>query len=145
MLGARNKLGLTPEQIDRCVEIWQVLCGDVQRLLDVSEAHRFGSRTRFDERRGTMILGADVLPGSGQTPNARMSRLACLAHELAHAERFEMGYNRPFDYPDVLLDEAETSIHASFTPVLNPRDREDLVDDARERLVDWLSVKNQVP
>jgi hypothetical protein len=119
MLGARNKLGLTHEQIDRCVKIWQVLGGDVHRLLDVGEAHRYGSRTRFDERRGAMILGADVLPGSGQTPNARMSRLACLAHELAHAERFEMGYNRPFDYPDALLDEAETSIHASFTPVLS--------------------------
>jgi hypothetical protein len=120
-----------------------VLCGDAPRVLDVSEAHRHSSRTRFDEVQGRVILGANVLPGVGMTPNARMSLLACLAHELAHAERYEMGYRRPLELPDMLLDEAETSLHASFTPILGNRDREDLVEDARERLSDWLKARSE--
>jgi hypothetical protein len=42
-------------------------------------------------------------------------------HEFAHAERFQMGYRRPTDLPDVLLDEAETSLRASFTSLLSQR------------------------
>ena len=137
-------MGLTPGQIDRCHTIWQVLCGGVPRALDVSEAHRHGSRTRFVEERAVVILGADVVPGTGPTPNARMSMLACLAHELAHADRYDLGYRRPSDLPDMLLDEAETSLHASFVSVLSRRDREDLVEDARERLSDWLTSHEQV-
>ncbi|MFL5386270.1 MAG: hypothetical protein ACJ8GN_27450 [Longimicrobiaceae bacterium] len=96
------------------------------------------------KERAAVILGADVVPGTGQTPNARMSMLACLAHELAHAERYDLGYRRPVELPDMLPDEAETSLHASFIPVLSPRDREDLVEDARERLSDWLASHEQV-
>ena len=43
--------------------------------------------------------------------------------------------------PDVLLDEAETSLRASFTSLLSPKDREDLpVEDARDRLIQWLAL-----
>lgn len=73
-----------------------------------------------------------------------MSPLACLAHEFAHFERFQLGYQRPVTAPDNLLDEAETSLRASFLPVLARRDREDLVEDARDRLIDWLAAQQQV-
>jgi hypothetical protein len=43
--------------------------------------------------------------------------------------------------PDVLLDEAETSLRASFTSLLSPKDREDLVEDARDRLIQWLALR----
>jgi len=72
-----------------------------------------------------------------------MSMLACLAHELAHVERFEAGYNRPFDAPDRFIDEAEASLRASFTAGLSQRDREDLIEDARDRLIDWLAAQNR--
>ena len=72
-----------------------------------------------------------------------VSTLACLAHELAHAERFGLGYRRPTDLPDVLLDEAETSLRASFTSVLRMKNREDLVEDARDRLIQWLALRQE--
>jgi hypothetical protein len=43
----------------------------------------------------------------------------------------------------VLLDEAETSPRASFTSILSPKDREDLVEDARDRLIQWLALRQQ--
>lgn len=143
MLGGRNLHGLTSQQIDRCIEIWEVLCGERARPFDVSEAMRHGSHTRFVQGRRVVVLGADAYPGSGAGANSRMSVLACLAHELAHAERFELGYDRPFEQPDSFLDEAETSLRASFTAVLARRDREDLIEDARDRLIDWLAAQNQ--
>ena len=106
---------------------------------NTSGAVQYTSRTRFNEVQNTVFLGADALPGDGVDANARLSTLACLAHELAHAERFQMGYRRPTDLPDVLLDEAATSLRASFTSILSPKDREDLVEDARDRLIQWLA------
>lgn len=141
MLGARNRLGLTETQIQRCLSAWEILCGNESRPIDASQAHRHGSRTRFDERRGLVILGADAFSGIGPTANARMSMLACLAHELTHLERMEMGFDRPLETPDGYLDEAETSIAASFQPVLSRVDRGDLVEDARDRLIDWLAAQ----
>jgi hypothetical protein len=41
----------------------------------------------------------------------------------------------------MLLDEAEASIHAAFHPVLRRNDREDLVEDARDRLITWLAYR----
>ena len=90
-----------------------------------------------------MFLGTDVVPGAGVDANARLSTLACLAHALAHAERFHLGYRRPTDLPAVLRDEAETSLRASLTSVLSPKDREDLVEDARDRLIQWLALRQQ--
>jgi len=52
-----------------------------------------------------------------------------------------LGYRRPTDLPDVLRDEAETSLRASFTSILSPKDREDLVEDARDRLIQWLALR----
>ena len=69
-----------------------------------------------------------------------MSVLACLARELGHLRRHQMGFNRPIEPPDGLLDEAEASIHASFESVVGQRDRRDLVEDARDRLTDWLAA-----
>ncbi|HEY0020921.1 MAG TPA: hypothetical protein VGC13_31760 [Longimicrobium sp.] len=143
MLGARNRVGLTDGQIRMCVEAWRFLCGRTPRLLDLSEAAQHGSRTRYDERRRVVILGADVLSGAGQSANARMSARACLAHELAHLLRAEIGFQRPLALPDAHLDEAETSVHASFLKHLSRQDREDLVEDARDRLIDWLAFPKE--
>jgi hypothetical protein len=143
MLGERNYIGLTKDQIQRCVETWDFLCGPVELELDASEAARHGSRTRYDETRRAVILGADAYPGRGQSANARLSMRACLAHELAHMLRAERGFERPLTLPDVHLDEAETSIYASFLDNMWPRDREDLVEDARDRLIDWLAYHKE--
>lgn len=138
MLGARNYNGLTEDQIERCVRVWKAL-GDETRHLDTSEAGQHGSRTRYDSDRHVVMLGANAYSGAGSSANARMSLQACLAHELAHMLRAELGFRRPFVPPDVHLDEAETSIHASFIEKLSMRDRGDLVEDARDRLFDWLA------
>ena len=144
MLAAgRNQTGLTDRQITYCMEVWAVLEAAPQTQLDVSGASDNLSRTRFNEEQNKVFLGADALPGEGLDANSRMSPLACLAHELAHAERFQLGYQRPTDLPDVLIDEAETSLRASFTPPLGKKDREDLVEDARDRLVQWIALQNQ--
>ena len=120
-----------------------MLCDERPIAFDTSEAMQHASRTRFDESKNTVFLGADALPGDGVDANARLSTLACLAHELAHAERFQLGYRRPTNLPDVLLDEAETSLRAAFTSILSPKDREDLVEDARDRLIQWLALRQQ--
>jgi hypothetical protein len=143
VLGARNRVGLTEAQIARCIQAWRILCEDRERPLDLSEAAAYGSRTRFVQDRNVVVLGADAFPGSGFAANARLSMMACLAHEIAHAERFELGYNRPFEFPDNLIDEAETSLRASFTPRLAPREREDLVEDARDRIIQWLATRTR--
>jgi hypothetical protein len=125
------------------LETWDVLCGENKRALNITEASSHSSRTRFDELEGMVYLGADVKPGSGIEANSRMSVLACLAHELAHVERFEREYQRPIDFPENLIDEAEASLHASFVSVLNPKDREDLIEDARDRLNQWFVEKHE--
>jgi hypothetical protein len=132
---------LTDEEIERCLLTWKNLCGDKERELVIDDAHQHSSRTRFNETSGKVHLGADVKPGRGIEANARMSVLACLAHELAHVERFEMGFQRPIEFPDSLIDESETSLHASFMPVLSSAEREDLVEDAVDRLYQWLVEK----
>jgi hypothetical protein len=125
------------------LETWDVLCGESKRVLNIIEASSHSSRTRFNEPEGVVYLGADVKPGRGIEANSRMSVLACLAHELAHVERFERGFQRPIDFPENLIDEAETSLHASFVSVLNPKDREDLIEDARDRLNQWFVEEHE--
>jgi hypothetical protein len=141
ILAGRNQVGLTDEEIERCLLAWKILCGAKERELVIDEAHRHSSRTRFNETSGKVHLGADVKPGRGMEANSRMSVLACLAHELAHAERFEIGFQRPIEFPDSLIDEAETSLHASFMPVLSSTEREDLVADASDRLMQWFAER----
>jgi hypothetical protein len=77
----RNQTALTERQIAYCVEAWTVLCADRPIACDTSEAVQYASRTRFDEAQYTVFLGADALPGDGVDANARLSTLACLAHE----------------------------------------------------------------
>jgi hypothetical protein len=141
LTAGRNQIGLTERQIEYCLEVWAVLCTDSSFALDTSEARQHSSRTHFNEEQNKVFLGSDALPGEGVNATSRMSILACLAHELAHAERFRLGYRRSIDLPDVLLDEAETSLRASFTSVLRMKDREDLVEDARDRLIQWLAFR----
>lgn len=132
---------MTETEIERCVEAWKVLCGDIERELVTTEASTHSSRTRFNETDRKVFLGADVKPGAGIEANARLSFLACLAHELAHFERFELGFQRPTRLPDKLIDEAEASLHASFMGELTKKDREDLIEDARDRLIQWFIEK----
>jgi hypothetical protein len=143
LTAGRNQIGLTERQMEYCSEAWAVLCADNPLELDTSEARQHSSRTRFNEEQNKVFLGSDAFPGEGVNATSRMSMLACLAHELAHAERFQLGYRRSTDLPDVLLDEAETSLRASFTSVLRMKDREDLVEDARDRLIQWLALRQQ--
>lgn len=101
MLSSRNEHGLSPSQIRNCVEAWIALGGHSACELDTSIADQSGSRTAYHEDRNVVVLGADVYPARwttmGHSARSRMSVLACLAHELAHAQRFNKGYSRPFD------------------------------------------------
>jgi hypothetical protein len=141
MHGERNKQPLTAEQIQYCQDAWTFLCGETPRELDISRASMAASETKFNETHRKVFLGADAYPGIGIDARSSMSPLACLAHELAHSERFEKEYNRPTETPDALLDEAEASLHASFISGLGSKDREDLVADACDRTSEWLSYK----
>ena len=143
ILFGRNQTGLNEREIRHCLEAWDVLCGENKRDLVISEASRHSSRTRFSEIDRLVYLGADVKPGNGIEANSRMSVLACLAHELAHVERFEREFQRPLEFPENLIDEAETSLHASFISVLSPKDREDLIEDERDRLNQWFVERQE--
>lgn len=136
MLSSRNQQGLAEREIARCEQIWLLLDGNDCCELITSEAGRSGSRTRFVQAANAVFLGADVLPGSGIHARSRMSEVACLAHELAHAHRFRMGIDRTTDQPDVFLDEAEASFHASFMQRIGFLDRRDLVEDARFQIAE---------
>lgn len=144
LLAGRSQVALSGRQIDYCRQAWEVLCGEKKRRLVTNEARKHSSRTRFNELDGLVHLGADVRPGNGIEANSRMSVLACLAHELAHAERFELGFQRDIGLPHNLIDEAEASLHASFHPALSGKDREDLVEDARDRLNHWFVERLEV-
>lgn len=151
----RNQQGLTPEQIEQAQLYWCYISENADEdftdptlktdvfdnfsiKLDVSEAHISGSKTRFIENRNIVMLGADAFPNDfAIDANSKMSLLACLCHEFAHAQRYCMGFRRPFRGRDINLDEAETSIHASYMPVLSPMDREHLIEDAMQRLDIW--------
>ena len=135
----RNTVGLTARQIEQCQLVWEVLSGNDVCPLDVSEAHLHNSRSRYVEGTKCVKLGADALPGPGVGARTPMSLLACLAHELAHAKRHQLGFARPAVLPHALLDEAETSIHASFELVLGARERCLLVEDAHDQVGQWLA------
>lgn len=115
--------------------------------LDTSQAHLAGSRTQYVESTRSLVLGADAFPSGSLTASANdnLSLLACLSHELAHAERHQLGFQRPFEFPERHLDEAETSLHASFRPELMQRDRRDLVADAALRIQQFQSHIEVLP
>lgn len=114
MLGARNTIALTQYEVKRCRMMWAVLSGKDPVELDCSSADQHGSQTRFIEDPLKVILGADAYPGNGSGANSRLSTLACLVHELARVRRFKLGIQRA---PGNLIDEAETSLDASFASV----------------------------
>jgi hypothetical protein len=138
----RNAAGLSEHEIANCQTTWAVIGGLRLGELIAEGATRSGSRTVYSETRRRVILGADVKPATGVSPAAaardRMSIAAVLAHELAHGDRHLKGFSRPFGRPDIdpdsLVDEAETSLEASFNPFLKPTDRRILVEDARDQL-----------
>lgn len=144
MLSRRNEEGLDPAQIETCVRAWAALDGESVCLLDTSAAAQSGSRTAFYEDRNIVTLGADVYPSRGtalgESSRSRLSVLACLAHELAHARRFARGYRRPFDRLSYLVEEAQTSLDASFELLLYAQDRRDLVEDAHDQTAAWLNL-----
>ncbi len=141
----RNTEALTPEQITHCQRAWALITdGGLTVRLNVTRASAGHTLTGYNQADRTVYLGANALPHeTAVTANARLSLLACLAHEYAHAERHSLRYERPKVLPDMLLDEAEASIHASFHRVLRRKDREDLVEDARDRLIKWLELAQQ--
>jgi hypothetical protein len=141
IIAGRNQVGLSQREIEYCLEASEFLCEGKTKKFIITRASEHSSQTHFNEIDGKVYLGADVKPGTGIEANARMSRLACLAHELAHAERFELGFRRPTALPDVLVDEAETSLHASFMSSLTANDQTDLIEDARDRLNQWFVEK----
>jgi len=134
---SRNQTGLSEQKVQECQAIWQYLEGSQVCPLIVAEALEHGSRTRFSQNARAVYLGADVVPGKGMEARVRMSETSCLAHELAHAERYRMGIDRTTNQPDVLLDEAETSLYASFIIPLSEKERKDLVEDARTQIAAW--------
>ena len=141
----RSRRALSEHQIAYCATVWENLGG--VRLcghLDVSEAKYDGSETRYNERTRKVYLGADVYPNSTWIPadpiRYGMSNVAVLAHELAHAVRHQNGFNRSVDLPDKLIDEAETSLEASFNPVLEVNDRKALILDAKDQIVARLAA-----
>ena len=123
----RNQQPLTSTQIAKCINIWNILGGDKScGILVITYAETPGSKTKYNESRKLVLLGADVYPNLGAGPAAptrdRLSVMAVLAHELAHAERHAKGYNRPYKGDDLLIDEAEASLEASFNPALENYD-----------------------
>jgi hypothetical protein len=136
--GNRNNNGLNERQIQRCQAFWSVLGGTAVCELDISEATFAGSKTRFVAERNLVLLGSDAYPGSAPDPRSRMSMSACLAHELAHADRYRRDIRRPYEMPDYLVEEAEASIHGSFYVGLESVQRRILIEDARDQLDRWL-------
>lgn len=145
MIEGRNEQGLTERQIEHCRAAWAVLSATRPGVtLDTGRARESCSLTGYSEASRTVYLGANVFPNLGSVfATARMSMMACLAHELAHAERHALGFARPAFLPDVLLDEAEASLHASFHEAVRPRDRKDLVESAHERILRWLDLTRE--
>ena len=88
----------------------------------------------FNENFNLLIIGRDIYPNpNGKSANARMSYRAGIAHEVVgHREtcmrktNFERGSTK---------DEAQASYRASLlTPGLTQEERNDLLQDAKDRL-----------
>ena len=149
----RNYYGLSLDQIAKCQMCWEFLVAGTLNIqddgtpvslfdpsiihFDIAFAHQDGSKTRFNENRNAIILGADALPGKHNDAHSRLSYMACLAHELSHAARYYLGIKRPYNGNDANIDESETSLYASFTTALDMRYRIDLIGDAKLRIIEW--------
>jgi hypothetical protein len=137
--GFRNNTGLTCFQIRQCQATWRYICNDAIPL-HVEFAGRDNSKTYFDGNAKCVFLGADAYQGIiRKSAQSRMSHEAVLAHEWAHYQRCGTVFERDTSPPAVFLDEAEASIHASFSTIpLSAKDRYDLVEHAFDLLGRWL-------
>ena len=140
MIDGRKKTGLTKAQIKRCQYIWGDIGGNAYCKLVTKNATKHSSKTEYHPDSNVVVLGANAFPGQGIDANSRMSERACLAHELAHVQRAKMNIDRTCKLPDCLIEKAEASADAKFISNLSKRDRDDLIEDARERLGAWLSL-----
>jgi hypothetical protein len=108
---------------------------------DVSFQYDGNGRTRFvvelvdGEDVGRIYFGNDVYPGPGVVdPNAALSMIAAIAHELGHFHRWRDHTELPLNQ-FTELDEALTSLDAVLRyPKLSDHDARALVRDALQRL-----------
>lgn len=126
LFGMRNRSPLRQGHIKECKDKWAVLGGRRRNVRIIFDHSSKKSHTRYDYARKVVFIGTDVLPLPSSMcllPHSQLSILACLAHELAHAERHRMGISRPFDGIGALIEEAEACLHAAFYPALSDDDR----------------------
>jgi hypothetical protein len=142
LCGPRNFQGLDDAQIERCKVAWAFLSSETMSpvQLDISKAKEFNSSTFYDPILKVVFLGSNVYPGEGSFANCRLSYFSCLAHEYTHAQRDSQGLAKPYEWPDLLIDEAETSLGASYTIGLGSSDVVDLREDAKDRITTWLAI-----
>lgn len=88
MLPPRNTEALRPKQVAYCRAAWQLVTEGRRAVpLDVTRAGVAFSMTGYSEEQQTVYLGANAYPRGGAVDaNGRLSVLACLIHEYAHAE-----------------------------------------------------------
>ncbi|MBI4806995.1 MAG: hypothetical protein HY795_17405 [Desulfovibrio sp.] len=136
LFSKRNVRALTAGQIKESKSAWKILGGERRKIkLILKNARQDNSKTTYNPARRCVNLGADAFPSS--TPSCHfsgMSLLACLAHELAHAERHKVGIKRPFEGDGSYIEEVEASLHASLSPALAEHDRLNLICYARSIL-----------
>lgn len=137
LLAGRNNAPLDELQVRRAFNTFMGMDLQVTR-----EAVRFepGSITGFrpgaGEQAPEIVFGPDIYPGLNViNPNASLSMVAAVAHELTHFHRAEDLIHLP---AGVLthVDEALTSLQAilRYQGHLNPHDIRQLVEDAILRL-----------
>ncbi len=140
--GSRNKAPLRQGHIKECKDTWAVLGGRRRGVRLVFDKSSKKFRTRYDYTKKVVYVGTDVLPLPSSMcllPHSQLSILACLAHELAHAERHRMGIDRPFIGVGALIEEAEACLHAAFYPALSEEDRNTLYKCAQHILSEVLT------
>ena len=127
LLGPRSREPITPEQAEKIHAWWKELGGPSHRLrIDPSP----DSHTHFDDAEGIVQVGSDLNPGPGISPNSRLRWRAVLAHELRHLQRHDSGVA----HPPGPLDEAITDLEACAYPEVTSAIREELMEDALQRL-----------
>jgi hypothetical protein len=133
-LGDRSRAAIRERQAEHIRWWWEVLGGDPSQ---VAVDRRAGSRTCFVPATRTVCFGSDVNPGTGASPNERMSWQAVVAHELRHLQRHEQGVALPRGH----LDESLTSLEAATVSTLSAEQQQELLEDALQRVC--LLVKSE--
>jgi len=127
----RNIIPLTAPEISDCQTAWFVISRGAC-ILDVSEATRPNSDTRFEPLHNRVFLGADVMPGqSSYRTLDELSYTAVLAHEFTHFVRHGATLS------NYVLEEVATHVQAAETPTLGLDDRCGLIRCAEEILMDY--------